>query len=124
MKESSIQQQITEYLSIVSRQNNFLFFSVPNESLMTVLVMFKVPKTICHRILTFFKKMGLTPGVSDLCIVKDGKIYFLEVKNEKGKQSEKQIIFEENAIRCGAPYAVVRSLDEAIDQLVFWEVVR
>jgi hypothetical protein len=123
MKESTIQQQTIEYLSMVSRQYNFMFFSVPNESLMTVLVAFKVPKNTCHRIVTFFKKMGMLPGVSDLVIIQDGKVYFIEMKNENGKQGDSQILFEQRCIDVNAPYAICRSVEEVQMMLRAWGVV-
>jgi hypothetical protein len=122
-KESTIQQQTIEYLSMVSRQYNFMFFSVPNESLMTVLMAFKVPKNICYRIVTFFKKMGMLPGVSDLVIIQDGKVYFIEMKNENGKQGDNQILFEQRCIDVNAPYAICRSVEEVQMMLRAWGVV-
>ena len=37
---------------------------------------------------------GLLSGVSDLIVVLEGKVLFVEVKNEKGKQSQKQKYFK------------------------------
>jgi len=87
MKESIIQQQICEYLSL----RGIFYYSIPNESLMMALIMFKVPEKIRYRIVNFFKKMGLVPGIPDLqLILNHGKTIYIEVKNEKGKLSENQ----------------------------------
>jgi hypothetical protein len=71
---------------------------------------------------TFFDKTGArqfrrlpkhTPrGVADIFAIKDGEPIFLEVKSESGKQSPEQEQFEIDAIRAGAIYSVVRSIDD------------
>lgn len=124
MKESTIQQNTIQYLSLVAVPFNFLFFSVPNESLMTALMMFKVPKKTAHTIVTFFKKMGLLSGVADIVIVHKGRVYFIEMKNETGEQSDAQKIFQALCERVGAPYAICRRVHDVERQLVEWGVVR
>jgi len=51
-------------------------------------------------------------GIPDILAIKDGRPIFLEVKAEKGKQSEAQIDFEYSAVKAGAQYAVVRSIED------------
>ena len=51
-------------------------------------------------------------GLSDILAIKEGRAYFLEVKSEKGKPSQDQIDFGRDAIRAGASYHVVRSIDD------------
>lgn len=69
------------------------------------------------------KKMGMLPGCSDLCIVYNGKAYFLEVKTDKGKQSDAQILFMDNVLRAGCEYAVVRSVGDVEWVLKKWGVI-
>jgi hypothetical protein len=128
LKEDKIQQQIISYLSFHAQKYNFIFFSVPNETLMTVLTAFRIDKNTCFRLLSHFKKMGMTPGVSDLIIMKDGKSYCMELKRpdtatKKYTQSKNQIIFEQKCIKTGVPYEVVRSLDMAVNCLHLWGVL-
>ena len=58
---------------------------------------------------------GLPKGFSDLMAVKDGKVYFLEVKTDKGKASKEQLNFlAVMRDRYGCVTAIVRSVDDAI----------
>lgn len=121
--ESDLQIQVVEYLSMISRANNFLFFSIPNESLMMVLTKFRVPEKICYAIVTFFKKMGMLPGVADLCIVKNGKAYFIEMKTNKGVLSENQKLFRKRVWECYGEYEVCRSVEDVQRELKVWGVI-
>ena len=54
-------------------------------------------------------------GVSDIIAVSpDGKVHFIEVKNEKGKQSDYQKTFENMVLRHRSHYTILRSLDDVI----------
>lgn len=55
---------------------------------------------------------GLVAGVSDLIVVMPNRVIFVEVKNEVGKQSDKQIAFESKVKKLGFEYYVVRNLNE------------
>ena len=58
---------------------------------------------------------GLPKGFSDLMAVKNGKVYFLEVKTETGKASPEQLNFlavMRNKYGCVAE--IVRSVDDAV----------
>lgn len=123
MTESNIQQNIISYLSMIAVQKGIVFFSVPNESLVMVLTIFKVPKKICYQIVSFFKKMGLLPGVSDIVIIWKGKAYFMEVKTDSGTQSQDQVRFEHNVNKAGCEYTVVRSVGDVIGVLGEWGVL-
>jgi hypothetical protein len=112
MKESTIQMQIISYLSIIATRHPIIYFSIPNESLMMVLKMFKISDSIAARIVNFFKKMGLTPGIPDLFLGYKGEAYFLEVKNETGRLSEKQKLIHKALNRCGFTVYVVRSVED------------
>lgn len=56
------------------------------------------------------KALGLVPGVADLTFLWNGKAYFFELKDEKGKQSEVQRIWEQKITEQGFYYFVVRDL--------------
>ncbi len=125
MKESHIQTKIVNHLSQLARKHNFFFFSVPNESFMLAASnKGTVAKRSMYALLSILKKMGLTPGVPDLCIVHQGKAYFLEVKTEQGRLSVIQKAVIERLIECGASVNVVRSLRDAEKALVDWGIVK
>ena len=122
-KESLIQQTIISNLSALAVKHNFVFFAPMNELFMTALIMFKVPKYTRMRLFNWCLKMGFLPGVSDIEIVCNGQAYFIEVKNEKGKQSDKQIRFMNNVLKAGCDYAVVRSWVDVEWCLEDWGIV-
>ena len=123
MKESDIQIQIVEYLSSLSRSHGFLFFSVPNEGMMTAAMMGSLPKSAMFAMLTKFKKMGMTPGTCDIVIGWHGRMYAVEVKNERGKQSPNQVTFEAWCQMCEVPYRVVRSVHDVSEALIEWVIM-
>jgi hypothetical protein len=58
---------------------------------------------------------GLPRGFSDLFAVKDGRVYFLEVKTETGKPSEEQLKFlAVMRDKYGCVAEIVRSVDDAV----------
>ena len=118
MKESVIQESIVNFLSMICRQYGFLFFSVPNESITTGTEGKDFGRAIN------LKKMGVLPGVSDLVIGYRGKMYCLELKNEKGKQSDRQKNFEQWCTDCGIPYVLVRSVDDVHEALKEWGIMK
>lgn len=96
--EAKIQQEIVKWF----RANYYkkgVIFSVPNERASYM--------EIKDLLLT-----GLLAGASDLIVVLEGKVLFVEVKNEKGKQSDKQKRFEGNVAALSHEYHLVRTLKE------------
>ena len=60
-----------------------------------------------------FKTLGVVSGISDLILLApNGITYFLELKDDKGKQSDHQKAFQQQAEALGHKYVVIRSLDE------------
>lgn len=58
---------------------------------------------------------GSPKGYSDLTAIKDGKVYFLEVKTETGKPTKDQINFlAVMRDRYGCVTGIVRSVDDAV----------
>jgi hypothetical protein len=64
---------------------------------------------------SMFKESGLTSGVSDLIIVLDKVVVFVEVKTAKGKQSGSQMNFERKVTERNHVYTVWRSLDDCME---------
>ena len=54
-------------------------------------------------------------GVSDLIVLMPNRAMFIELKNEKGIQSESQKDFEQSVSALGFEYYLIRSLDQFID---------
>lgn len=107
--EAKIQQQILIYY-----KNNYclkhhnpkcLIFSVPNES--------KSKQETLQKM-----AIGMLPGVSDLIIVNNKEVIFVEVKTETGKQSPRQIEFELSVKKLGHRYLLVRSLEDFKKQII------
>lgn len=66
--------------------------------------------------------LGVLAGVSDLIILANGKTYFIEVKDDKGRQSPKQIEFQNRVKVQGFNYIVVRSLNEFKSKIRYWDL--
>ena len=99
MKEGGIQVAICGYLSTRGhffwRQNTIPVFDVRNRS---------------------FRRMPRfsMAGIPDIILIKDGRFIGIEVKNERGRQSTGQLLFETNCKRAGGEYHVVRSVRDVI----------
>lgn len=101
MTESQIQQQI-----IIFENNNY---SIKKES-----VIFAVPNGGSRNVLEakLLKATGVMPGVSDLILILKNKVFFIELKAEKGVQSELQKTFESKVNNLGFEYLIFRSLEQ------------
>jgi len=116
--ETILQIAIVEFLSLNCNAHEFLFFSVPNEGA------FMNGRNNDFRIMQTLKKMGLTPGVPDLVILKDCKFYALEVKSKTGRQSVVQKLVEKRIKECGGRYEVTKSLNQTIRILKEWRIIK
>lgn len=96
--EHRIQCAIVKYL----RYSGYFVFSVPNGGNRDA------------RTGKMLKDEGALAGVSDLIIVLPESVVFVEVKTDKGKQSESQRLFQDEVTKRGHQYVVWRSLDDAI----------
>ena len=71
------------------------------------------------------KAEGLQSGVADLCIMlPGGKVAWLELKTDRGRQSLAQKGFEAKCRRLAHPYSLARTLDEAIAALASWGALK
>lgn len=71
-----------------------------------------------------FKAMGVLPGVSDLILFHEGKLYCLELKAQGGRASEEQLAFIHAMERQGAYTAIATGLDRALATLEQWGLLR
>lgn len=105
--ESIIQAAIVQALSLLG----VYLFSVPNDAAGAV----SAAKG------ARLKALGLRAGVSDLVLMGlDGRAYFLEIKTATGKLSDSQKKFQALCAARGWPYAVARSVDEAVTKAKEW----
>ncbi len=63
------------------------------------------------------KKQGVLSGVSDLHLIHNKKIYFIEVKKDKGRQTDNQMLFESIVKSNGFEYWIVKSADEVLKKI-------
>lgn len=60
--------------------------------------------------------VGVPKGFSDLMAIKDGKAYFIEVKNEIGRPTAEQLNFiKQMQARYGCRAGVARSVEDALE---------
>jgi hypothetical protein len=104
MSEDQLQQKI-----VIGFKNNYqikgkgLIFSVPNGGSRNILEAKKLKQT------------GSLAGVSDLIVLLNQKCLFIELKIEKGIQSEVQKQFEKKVADLGFKYYLVRSENEFLN---------
>ena len=70
------------------------------------------------------KGMGVKAGWPDLLLIRDGKMYGLELKTWKGRISPAQASAHADLELAGATIAVAHGLDAAIFMLREWEMLR
>jgi hypothetical protein len=58
------------------------------------------------------KAMGVKTGVTDLVLIGNKKVIFVELKTDAGKQGKEQKIFEHQVTELNQTYVVVRSLTD------------
>jgi hypothetical protein len=80
-------------------KTNNIFASIPNEGKNAIEQMRK-------------KAIGMYAGFSDTIVIHFGKIFFIEFKDEKGRQSDKQKEFESKILANGFEYHICRSLED------------
>lgn len=66
------------------------------------------------------KGEGVLAGFSDLIIIAQGNVLFIEVKTKDGKQSDLQIKFQSDVERLGFQYSICRSLEDFIMTVEKW----
>lgn len=71
-----------------------------------------------------FKALGVVGGAPDLLIVINGRAYFLELKAPRGRISPAQHECHEALRKAGATVAVADNINEALELLERWEILR
>jgi hypothetical protein len=106
MSESQIQQQMVKWFGY--KYPKCTLFAIPNGH---------KRNAITGAIL---KREGVVAGVADLFLMKANQKYnglWIEVKTDKGKQSESQKQFERKAIREGYKYVICKNIDQFINEV-------
>lgn len=70
------------------------------------------------------KGLGVRAGVSDLILIRAGKIYCLELKAQSNTATPAQIDFLDDVEAAGARTGIATGLDEAIQILESWGLLR
>ena len=100
--EAKIQQDIVLWFNnnycLKHHNPRCMIFSVPNDSINAIETKRKV-------------NTGLLRGVSDLIVVLPNKILFVEIKTEKGVQSEYQKDFQNRVELLGFEYHIIKNLE-------------
>lgn len=119
--ESKIQQEI--FVFTHNNYPNYVCHSVPNGIGFTIpkIVPLRFHKAIREAVemaVNFLKLTGMVPGISDLIIhLPKGRCVMVEVKNDKGVQSEAQKRIESKIKKIGGNYILVRSLEDFKQQI-------
>lgn len=106
--ESKIQQEIIMFYRnaycLKHHSPRCIIFSVPNESRSKQETLQKMA-------------IGMMPGVSDLLVVRENEVIFVEVKTPTGTQSASQKSFQATVETLGFRYILTRSLDDFKKQM-------
>lgn len=110
--EDTLQQAIINaWRSTTPRKEWFRVFHVANGGKRNALEALK------------FKRMGVVSGISDLvCLLPHGKVGFIELKYGKNGMSDNQKEFRSFCVENNYPYALCRSIGEALDTLKDWRI--
>ena len=101
--EDNLQAQIVKYFNntycLKHHSPRCSIFSVPNGGFRNKIEAMKLVST------------GMRAGVSDLIVLMPNRCIFVELKTEKGVQSDNQKEFEQTVNALGFEYYLVRSLE-------------
>jgi len=101
MKESKIVTSVCNYLQLLENQGKLCFIRNNSGAL-----------KIGNRFIRFGKK-----GSPDIVLFLPKYVILLEIKNDKGTQSENQVEFQKRIEKLGYFYVIARSLDDVLSLL-------
>lgn len=112
VSEHRLQTLVLQHLALRAVPDCF-WFAIPNAGRRSFAVASRM------------KAEGLRAGVADLCVMlSGGRVLWLELKAGKGRQSEAQKFFQDTCRQLNHVYVLARSLDEAIETLEAFGVLR
>jgi hypothetical protein len=110
--EHSLQVQLLTLLDTAAKPEVY-WFAIPNAGRRSL------------RMGAHMKHEGLKSGVADLCfMLPAGRSAWLELKKPGSYQTIEQKGFQARCARLEHPYAVAKTLDQAIEILKAWGVMR
>jgi VRR-NUC domain len=68
--------------------------------------------------------LGVLPGLPDVWVIRRGRVHCIELKSERGRLTEIQADMHNRLSRAGVDVAVAYSLDQALDQLERWKLLK
>jgi hypothetical protein len=114
MKESDIQKSVFDYLTEISARNpGLFFFSIPNEAFLMAAKIAGLDGTTAAKLSTHLKKMGMVPGVPDMCVLLNKRAVFFEFKKPGAVPSLIQSIVHRKIRQSGHVVRVIESVEDA-----------
>lgn len=104
--ESNIQQQMVEWFKL--EYPRFMIAAIPNGGYRNAIEA------------AIMKREGVLAGFSDLIIIADKNVLFVEVKTKTGRQSALQKEFQKKVSLLGFQYSVCRSLSDFVLTIEKW----
>lgn len=105
-KESEIQQACVRFFRYTYPQ--YIILSIPNGGSRNVVEAVNL------------KKEGALAGASDLLLIADHKVLFVEMKTARGRQQQSQKDFQHKVEVLGFKYVICRSLDDFMTEVHNW----
>jgi hypothetical protein len=68
--------------------------------------------------------LGVRPGIPDLILIHESRVYGLELKSERGRLTPAQTEIHEQLIEAGATVATAWNVDQAVAQLERWRLLK
>jgi hypothetical protein len=109
--EAALQKCVVDHLRIRPAPNS-VAFAVPNGG-------YRRPIEAA-----ILKSMGTLAGVPDICCIREGRTFFLELKAAGGRLSPTQVAAHSLLASAGAQVAVADNIDAALKQLESWRLLR
>ena len=110
--EHSLQVRVLDYLKVAAKPGLY-WFAVPNAGRRSL------------RMGAYMKEEGLRKGVADICIMlTKNRSCWLELKKPGNYQTPEQKGFQAICDRLEHPYAVAKTLEQAVNILRDWGVTR
>lgn len=105
-EESGIQQSCVRWFRYAFPQ--YVILSIPNGGSRNVIEAANL------------KKEGALAGASDLMVIAERRVLFVEMKTAKGRQQDSQKAFQKRVEALGHRYVICRSLDDFMQKLKEW----
>jgi hypothetical protein len=105
--QQTVVKEFTNQFCLKQHEPRLIIHSVPNG------IVIPLPPRIKSKALDLLHKMGMLNGVSDIIIHGvNNRCVFLEMKAEKGKQSDDQKDFQSRIVALGGYYIIAHTTQE------------